>query len=126
MRCNPQLHTSCDRWFPASATSQQNGSPQCLLTAPPGKRQPHSSASQQSTGSPCAESPSSREPSKSTAAAVPTKSPAPTPPPHPLRRTGSRRSEETASLASIPRAIFPAAPPPADPPEPPAPFLSAP
>src|SRR5205823_868383 len=125
-RCNPQLHTSCDRSSPATATSQQNGSPQYLLTAPWGKKQPRSSASWQSTGILCAKLPSFPESSKSTATAGPTKFRVPAPPPHPLRRSGSRRSRETASPASAHRATIPAMPPLVDPVTAPGPYPSAP
>src|SRR5437899_2045596 len=108
--CNPQLHTSCDQSSPATATSQQNGSPHYLLTVPLGTKSPRNSSAPQSTGILCAEFPSFPEFSKSRAAAGPTKFHEPTPPPHPHHRSGSRRSGGTASPASIHRATFPAEP----------------
>src|SRR6266481_4304330 len=125
-RCNPRWHTTFDRSSPANATSPQNGSPRHLLTAPRGTKPPRNSASRQSTGILCAKFPSSPESSPSTAAAVPTKSHAPAPRPHPPLRICFRRSEEIAFLASSPRAAVPAAPPLADPAMGPAPFHAAP
>src|SRR6266403_681982 len=125
-RCNPRWHTTFDRSFPANATSPQNGSPRHLLTAPRGTKPPRNSVSRQSTGILCAKFPSSPESSPSTAAAVPTKSHAPAPRPHPPLRICFRRSEEIAFLASSPRAAVPAAPPLADPAMGPAPFHAAP
>src|ERR1700719_1189796 len=125
-RCNPRWHTTFDRSSPAIATSPQNGSPRHLLTAPRGTKPPRNSASPQSTGILCAKFPSSPEFSQSTAAAVPTKSHAPAPRPHPPLRICFRRSEEIAFLASSPRAAVPAAPPLADPAMGPAPFHAAP
>src|SRR6266567_54528 len=84
------------------------------------------SAAPPPTGTLCAKPPSSRESSKSTPAAFPTRSRPPAPPPRPPRRTGFRRSAADASPSSNRRATFPAATPRVDPAEAPAPFLAAP
>src|SRR5260370_8298312 len=67
-----------------------------LASRPPtaGMLLPRNCGSPQSTGILCAEFPSFREFSKSTAAAGPTKFPKPTPRPHPPRRPASHPSEE--------------------------------
>src|SRR5260370_13278300 len=92
----------------------------------PDKKPRRNSAAPRSTDILCAKFPSSRESSKSTEAAVPTKSPAPTQRPHPPRRSGSRRSKETAFRASIRRATIPATPPRVDPPAAPPPVPPSP
>src|SRR5207245_6386056 len=89
--CNPQLHTSCDQSSPATATSQQNGSPPYLLTVPLGTKSPRNSSAPQSTAILCAEFPSSPAFYNSRAASLPTKSHHPAPPQHPLHRLAFRR-----------------------------------
>src|SRR6267378_4572059 len=125
-RCRPRLHTSWHRSSPATATFEQNGSPQDLPTVESGKKPRRSSAAPQSTDILCAEFPSSPESSKSITTAGPTRSPAPAPPPHPPRRTGYRRSRETASPSSILLAADQEAPPRADPAKAPVPAPAAP
>src|SRR5213075_3204174 len=114
-RCHRQRHTSCDRSPPATATSQQDGSPQYLLTAQSDKKPRRNSSAPRSIDILCAEFPSSPESSKSITAAGPTKSHAPVQLPRPPRRSGFRRSERTAFLASVHRATIPAMPPRVDP-----------
>src|SRR6266403_1546490 len=125
-RCNQQWHTSWHRWSPATATVVQNGSPQNLPTVGSGKKSQRSSAARQSSDILCAKLPSSRESSTPRARAATTRSRAPAPPPHPPRRTGYRRSGETASPASILPAAAQAVPPRVDPATAPAPVPASP
>src|SRR6266851_4598833 len=78
-------------------------------THSPDKKLPRNSGSPQPTGILCAKFPSSRESSKSTEAAVATRSRGPAPPLRPPRRTGSHRSAEISFPASVLPAAFPAA-----------------
>src|SRR6267142_5367585 len=125
-RCNPQWHTFGHRPSLATATFEQNGSPQDLPTDESGKKPRRSSAAPQSSDILYAEFPSSPESSKSITMAGPTRSRAPAPPPHPPRHSGSRRSKETASPSLILLAVNPAALPRADPATAPAPARAAP
>src|SRR6266403_1325882 len=126
--CNRNLHKPCQ------PEERQNGPHNCLLPRStlveifhlPGTSPRHTRDSLQSIGTLYAKFPSSREFSKPTQVAVPTKSPAPASQPHPRRRIGFRRSKEIAFRASIPRVTTPAGPRPADPAAAPVPSRAAP